>query len=246
MKTLLPVLSCQGCDCLGVIKYFDGWHNTPDGDPVRLPNAICCHETDDGILWKHTNHRTGNAVVTRSRVLVLQSIITIGNYEYIFAFHLNQAAEITYETRATGIVSTSPISIGEQVPFGTVVAPGVMAAYHQHLFSLRIDPALDGHKNSLLVGESVRMPMNRAEVNNPFGVGYTTTKSYVETEGPVDTDVTKDRTFKIVNESVRNPVSDTPVGYKISPHYSQMILADPSSYHSRRSEFAEHALWVTK
>ena len=44
-----------GCDCLGLIKYFDAWHNTTSGDPLKLPNVVCCHEQDDGILWKHTN-----------------------------------------------------------------------------------------------------------------------------------------------------------------------------------------------
>jgi primary-amine oxidase len=71
-----------GCDCLGHIKYFDGWHNTSSGDPLKLPNVVCCHEQDDGILWKHTNFRTGNAAVTRSRILVLQTVITVTNYEY--------------------------------------------------------------------------------------------------------------------------------------------------------------------
>ena len=77
--------------------YFDGWHVTSSGEPLKLPNVVCCHEQDDGILWKHTNFRTGNAVVTRSRILVLQTIITVTNYEYIFAFHFGQDASIHYE-----------------------------------------------------------------------------------------------------------------------------------------------------
>ncbi|RDW60683.1 amine oxidase-2 [Coleophoma cylindrospora] len=235
-----------GCDCLGSIKYFDTYHHTLAGDPVKMPNVVCCHEIDDGILWKHTNYRTNNAIVTRSRMLVLQTIITVGNYEYIFAFQFTQAAEINYEVRATGILSTNPIDIGDSVPYGTVVAPGVMAPYHQHLFSLRIDPSIDGQQNSLLVEESHAMPINDPAVHNPIGVGYTTTKSIVEQETPLDTDVTKARIFKIINENVLNPITNTPVGYKLVPHYSQMLLADPSSFHAKRSEFTTHALWVTK
>ncbi|KAH6662112.1 amine oxidase [Halenospora varia] len=235
-----------GCDCLGSIKYFDAYHHTLSGDPVKFPNVICCHEIDDGILWKHTNYRTDNAVVTRSRVLVLQTIITVGNYEYIFAFQFTQAAEINYEVRATGILSTNPIDIGDSVPYGTVVAPGVMAPYHQHLFSLRIDPAIDGQKNSLLIEESHPMPLDDPNVHNPIGVGYMTTKEIVEKESPLDLDVTKARIFKIINENVLNPVTNTPVGYKLVPHYSQMLLAHPSSFHAKRSEFGAHAVWVTK
>ncbi|KAJ5672169.1 hypothetical protein N7507_001296 [Penicillium longicatenatum] len=234
-----------GCDCLGVIKYFDGWHNTMTGDPVKLPNVICCHEQDDGILWKHTNFRTQNAVVTRSRILVLQTIITVSNYEYIFAFHFGQDTSIHYEVRATGILSTCPINIGDSVGYGTVVAPGVLAPYHQHLFSLRIDPSIDGMLNSLQVEESHPLPIDNSEIHNPFGVGYTTSSKIVTEEGGLDLDVTKNRTFKIINENTINPITGTPVGFKLLPCYSQMLLAHPKSYHAKRSEFGSHAIWVT-
>ncbi|KAF2156374.1 copper amine oxidase [Myriangium duriaei CBS 260.36] len=234
-----------GCDCLGHIKYFDGWHNTNSGEPLKLPNVICCHEQDDGILWKHTNFRTQNAVVTRSRILVLQTIITVTNYEYIFAFHFGQDASIHYEVRATGILSTSPVTLGQSLPYGTIVAPGVLAPYHQHLFCLRIDPAIDGHENSVVVEESEAMPVDDPNVHNPFGVGYTTVSNVVEHECGLDLDFNKNRVFKIVNENKINPVTKTPVGFKLLPHYSQKLLAHPSSYHAKRSEFGAHAIWVT-
>ncbi|KAJ5807883.1 hypothetical protein N7474_009152 [Penicillium riverlandense] len=235
-----------GCDCLGLIKYFDAWHNTASGEPVKLPNVICCHEQDDGILWKHTNFRTQNAVVTRSRILVLQTIITVSNYEYIFAFQFGQDASIHYEVRATGILSTCPIDIGDEVSYGTIVAPGVLAPYHQHLFSLRIDPSIEGTENSLQVEESHMMPVGNPEVHNPFGVGYTTRSQIVTEEGGLDLDFTTNRTFKIINEKKTNPITGTPVGFKISPCYSQMLLAHPESFHAKRSEYASHAIWVTR
>lgn len=235
-----------GCDCLGLIKYFDGWHTTKAGDPMKLPNAVCCHEQDDGILWKHTNHRTQNAAVTRSRILVLQTIITVSNYEYIFAFHFGQDASIHYEVRATGILSTAPINVGDKVDFGTIVAPGVLAPYHQHLFSLRIDPAIDGSANSLQVEESHAMPINDPKIHNPFGVGYHTKSEIVANEGGLDLDFNSNRTFKIINENKTNPITGTPVGFKLLPCYSQMLLSHPESYHAKRSEFGSHAVWVTR
>ncbi|KAK4185953.1 copper amine oxidase [Podospora australis] len=235
-----------GCDCLGHITYFDGWLVSHSGDPIKMPNVICCHEIDDGILWKHTNPRTNNAAVTRSRVLVLQTIITASNYEYIFLFYFSQDASIHYEVRATGILSTAPIDVGDTVPYGTVVAPGVLAPYHQHMFCLRIDPALDGHSNSLIVEESHALPINDPAVHNPFGVGYITKPVYIETETGLDLDHRINRVFKIVNENKLNPTTGTPVGFKLLPCYSQMLLAHPSSYHAKRSEFAQHAVWVTR
>ena len=233
----------------GTIKYFDAWHNTKSGAPMKLPNVVCCHEQDDGILWKHTNFRTGNAAVTRARILVLQTIITVSNYEYIFAFHFGQDASISYEVRATGILSTVPIKHGltsDSVPYGTVVAPGVLAPYHQHLFSLRIDPAIDGHANSLAIEESKPMPVDNPSVHNPFRMGYVAESQFVEEEGGFDLDFAKARVFKFVNESQINPVTGTPVGFKLLPQYSQGLLAHPDSLHARRSEFGQHAVWVTR
>lgn len=233
-----------GCDCLGHIRYFDAWHNTAAGEPLKLPNVVCCHEQDDGILWKHTNFRTQNAVVARSRILVLQTIITVSNYEYIFAFHFGQDASIHYEIRATGILSTVPINLGDKVPYGTVIAPGVMAPSHQHLFCLRLDPAISGHINSLQVEETV--PMASDDIYNAYMMGYETQHYYVANESGLDLDHKRNRTFKVVNEGVVNPITRDPVGFKIVPHYSQMLLAHPDSYHAKRSEFAQHAIWVTR
>lgn len=127
-----------GCDCLGSIHYLSATLADDKGNPLDMPNVICVHEQDNGIGWKHTNYRTGRAAVVRNRELVVQSIITVANYEYIMAFMFNQAGEVTYEVRATGVLSTQPIDEGIEVPFGTVVHPGVLAVHHQHIFSLRV------------------------------------------------------------------------------------------------------------
>lgn len=123
-----------GCDCLGMIKYFSGWLSDEEGNPVAAENVTCLHEQDGGIGWKHTNVRTGNASITRARNLVIQSIITVGNYEYIFAWIFMQNGNVELETRATGILSTQLIDDGKTSPWGNVVSRGVLATNHQHLF----------------------------------------------------------------------------------------------------------------
>jgi len=42
-----------GCDCLGSIYYMDAWISDVNGDPYCLKNAVCIHEEDSGVLWKH-------------------------------------------------------------------------------------------------------------------------------------------------------------------------------------------------
>src|SRR5690606_11033439 len=42
-----------GCDCLGEIVYLDAVMATESGDASTVSQAICLHEEDFGILWKH-------------------------------------------------------------------------------------------------------------------------------------------------------------------------------------------------
>ncbi|KAL8981743.1 MAG: hypothetical protein Q9177_005480, partial [Variospora cf. flavescens] len=232
-----------GCDCLGSIHYLDAVLNTDKGEPWHMENVVCIHEQDAGIGWKHTNYRTGKAAIVRSRELVVQSIITVANYEYIMAFIFNQAGEIKYEVRATGIVSTQPVDAGVEVPWGTIVHPGVLAAHHQHIFSLRVDPAIDGNSNRLIYEEA--HPMPRSDFNL-HGVGYTVEETLIDRSGGFDINTDHNRTFKIQNSSVRNPVNGKPVAYKIHAPPFQKMLADPDSFHFKRAEFANHNIYATK
>ncbi|KAK4994420.1 hypothetical protein LTR28_000887, partial [Elasticomyces elasticus] len=232
-----------GCDCLGSIHYLSGVLATDKGDSMEMPNVICVHEQDGGIGWKHTNYRTGRAAIARNRDLVLQSIITVANYEYILAFMFNQAGEVTYEVRATGILSTQPIDEDLEVPWGTVVHPGVLAAHHQHIFSLRVDPAIDGHSNRLVYEEAHAMP--RSDFN-PHGTGYVAKETVVTHSGGYNVDYDVNRIFKIQNTSVRNPVNHKPVAYKIHAPPFQKMLSDAESFNHKRAEFADKNIYAVK
>ena len=233
-----------GCDCLGAIHYVSAVLADDEGEPTPMPNVICVHEQDGGIGWKHTNYRTGRAALARSRELVVQSILTVSNYEYVLAFYFNQAGEVTYEVRATGILSTQPIDEGVSVPWGTVVHPGVLAAHHQHIFSLRIDPMIDGHANRLVYDECHTLPRDDF---NPHGTGYVSNRTLVEHSTGLDTAPAQGRVFALQNATVLpNPVNGETVGYKIVAPPFQPMLADPSSFHHKRAEFADRALYVLR
>ncbi|KAK1726039.1 copper amine oxidase [Colletotrichum acutatum] len=233
-----------GCDCLGVIKYFDGVLTDAKGSAVETKNVICLHEQDNGINWKHTNWRTGRAVVTRRRELVIQFIITLANYEYIFNFKFDQAAGIVVEARATGIVSVVNIDPGKTAPWGNVVSPGALAQNHQHVFCVRIDPSVDGNENTVVQEES--LPLKMDQRTNPNGNLYEVRQTPITTSAGFDAAPMNNRVFKIQNLSKPNPISGKPVGYKITPPATQLLLADPNSVQSKRALFARHHLWVTK
>jgi primary-amine oxidase len=208
------------------------------------PNVVCLHEQDNGIGWKHTNWRTGRAVVVRSRELVVQFIVTLANYEYIFAYKFDQAGGITVEVRATGIVSVVSIDPGKRSDYGNVVSEGILAQNHQHIFCVRIDPAIDGHENTVCIEESHPATIN--QVTNPAGNLYEVRKTPIKQSSWWDASPQLNRIVKMVNPNKTNPISGNPVGYKFTPLPTQLLLADPESIQARRAQFAQHHLWVTK
>ena len=134
-----------GCDCTGEIKYFDGITTDSLGNPLTIENAICMHEEDDSILWKHFDFREGTAETRRSRKLVISFIATVANYEYAFYWHLFLDGSIEFLVKATGILSTAGQKPGEKSPYGqTLNNDGLYAPIHQHMFNVRMDFELDG------------------------------------------------------------------------------------------------------
>jgi len=220
-----------GCDCLGLIHYFSGALVSHLGVGEDKPNVICLHEQDMGIGWKHTNFRTNRVAITRNRMLVLQQIITVANYEYIFAWMFDQAGAIHFETRATGILSTCAIDPGKRSEWGNVVSPGALAQNHQHIFTMRIDPAIDGHKNTIVQEDVVSLPISKER--NPYGNAFVVEKQVIKKSGWADAAPQKNRVFKIINSAKKNPMSGNPVGYKLGKlgFYNFLSLNSHSIFH---------------
>ena len=139
-----------GCDCLGEIRYLDATVANGDGMPVPIPNAICIHEEDAGVLWQHIEWRTGEGEVRRGRRLVISSFSAIGNYDYGFFWYLHQDGSIAYEVKLTGVLSTGAVDPDERPRHGVLVAPGLNAMVHQHYFNVRLDLDVDGPENSVV------------------------------------------------------------------------------------------------
>ena len=139
-----------GCDCLGEIHYFDFDFVNTAGEIESIPNAVCMHEEDDSILWKHTELRTNKVEVRRSRKLIISCIATVGNYEYGFYWVLRQDGSIELEVKAIGLVQTAALPPGESPKFGVMMEEGCYAPNHQHFFCARLDMNLDGPSNQVV------------------------------------------------------------------------------------------------
>ncbi|WP_224402210.1 primary-amine oxidase [Pseudonocardia sp. ICBG1034] len=229
-----------GCDCLGDIHYLDAVVADDLGNPRTISNAICMHEEDHGVLWKHTDIFTGAREVRRQRRLVISFFTPIGNYDYGFYWYLYLDGTIELECKATGIVFTS----GTPGEYATEVAPGLGAPFHQHLFSARLDMTVDGTANAVEEVEAVRVPMGEGNAHgNAFA--RSATRLTRESQAQRDADPGSGRVWHVVNTESTNALG-RPVGYVLHPHGQPTLLADPASSIHARATFASKALWVTR
>jgi primary-amine oxidase len=232
-----------GCDCLGEIRYLDGVVNDNDGGAVTMPNAICLHEEDHGIAWKHTNFRNGYVEVRRMRRMVISSIVTVGNYEYAYYWYLYQDGSLEYEVKLSGIISNGVMAEGTAPEHGTIVAPGVYGPHHQHFFNVRLDMAVDGMRNRVYEVTPTALPEG---AGNPVGNAWRAEEVLIEDESQAKraADPLRGRYWKIVNDGVRNELGQ-PVAYKLVPEHTIAPFAHPGSAVAKRAGFISHPLWVT-
>jgi len=232
-----------GCDCLGEIAYLDGVVNDNDGRAVTLPNAICLHEEDHGIAWKHTDFRTGYVEVRRMRRMVISSIVTVGNYEYAYYWYLYQDGTIEYEVKLSGVISNGAVKPGQTPDYGVVVAPGVYGPNHQHFFNVRLDMAVDGAANRVY---EVTPTADPAGPENPVGNAWRANEVLIadETMARREADPLAGRYWKITNDNIKNELGQ-PVAYKLMPSHVIRPFAHPGSAVARRAPFMFSPLWVT-
>ena len=231
-----------GCDCLGEISYLDAVVHDSHGQPLTIRNAVCIHEEDDGILWKHVDERSG-AEVRRARRLVISFHVTVANYEYLVYWRFYQDGNIECEVRATGIMVTSSFPPGRPPATGTIVDERTYAPYHQHFIVARLDLDVDGTPNTVYAVESRALPVSDA---NPYALALVTeeTPLHTESDGRQDYNWDSQRAWKVASTRSVNGLGGRPA-YKLIPGGTFPALIDESSPAKQRAEVIGHTLWVT-
>ncbi len=216
-----------GCDCVGDITYLDAVLADNAGQVRVIPQAICIHEEDTGILWKHFDNWNGSSDSRRNRRLVVSFFVTVGNYDYGFYWYFSLDGSIELEVKATGVVFTSAYP-GPGYAYASELAPGLGAPYHQHLFSARLDMMVDGAANAVDELEAVLVP--RGE-QNPTGTGITQTVTRLRTELEAQrmADNARNRVWLVSNPGEGKPA---------------LLADDRSDIYARATYSAKH-LWVT-
>ena len=234
-----------GCDCLGEIHYLDAYKLAFNGSAEKIDNAICIHEEDFGVQWKH-NDSTGMGYneVRRSRRLVISSFATVGNYDYGIFWYLYLDGTIQLEMKLTGIVGISAYhedihKSGQDFK----ISPELSSPIHQHLFNVRIDWDLDDGDNQLFETNVESLPITN---NNPEGTQFHAVSSHLIKESQAKRNIApeKSRTWKVVNPNKLNKVG-SPTAYKILYGNTPTLLSSPESPPGIRASFAKHNIWAT-
>ncbi|KAI1086003.1 copper amine oxidase [Rostrohypoxylon terebratum] len=238
-----------GCDCKGSIHYLDADFPTRSGEIRTIKNAICIHEEDDGILFKHSDFRDESVIVTRARKLIIQQIFTAANYEYAIQWVFHQDGTIQPDIRLTGILNTYAMDPEEDTKgWGTQVYPGVNAHNHQHLFCLRVDANVDGPNNTVFMADAVPSDAPVGSPENFYGNAFYAKRTKLDTTGKAKTDYNgaTSRTWDICNTNKLHPHSKKPVSYKLVSREVPPLLPKEGSLVWKRAGFARHSVHVTK
>jgi primary-amine oxidase len=254
----------EGCDCLGYMHYFDAVLNDPDGNPTVIEDAICLHEEDHGLLWKHHDWREGDDEVRRNRRLVVSFITTIGNYDFGFYWYFYQDGGVEAQVRLTGCNATGPMPPGEtESGFAEMIAPDHKSMIHQHVFTARLDFDIDGVNNSVRQVDLETVPYgpggydpeeghaepDREHPNRYGQSAYASRETYEsEAEANAVTNPHTGRYWEIVNENKVNEKTGQPVGYRLRHKNGDntQFAAQPGSSDMKRLGLADKHFWTTQ
>jgi len=233
----------RDCDCIGEAAFLDVHLADGDGDPVTIPNAICVHEEDAGILWKHTDFRTDKPQVRRARRLVVSTFTTVANYDYGLNWYFYQDGTIEFDAILTGILSSKVVS-GSESTYGTTISENISGTNHQHFFAFRLDMMVDGLNNS--VYEINSETMHPSDVN-PHKNAWVARKTQIKTEGESGRVVNPlgGRYWAITNPAIHNKYGDM-VAYKLEPGETVLPMCHPESPILKRAPFLTKHFWVTR
>ncbi len=240
-----------GVDCPESGRLVDALVPDDHGVPAVVPGAICIFERNAGDpAWRHFDNILGTGFEGRRSVeLVIRMIAAVGNYDYFLDWTFTQDGRIKVRIGASGYDGLKGVlsrSMGDstaaaETGYGTLVAPGLVAANHDHFFSLRLDLDVDGPGNSFAIDR-----LTPKDFDGPRS-GWVVQSRVARTErdAMIDYDPARPAYWRVFNPTAPGPVGHSP-GYLLRPGntvaYSLLTAGDMAQ---QRAVFTTHQLWVT-
>ncbi|MGG6892621.1 tyramine oxidase [Rhizobium sp. BR 315] len=248
-----------GVDCPSYATFLPATIADDKGNPLTIPNAICIFERSIGDpAWRHfevfaqTPDKPLPAEGRPATELVVRTASEVGNYDYLMDYRLQQDGQIRIMIGATGldavkgVASTSmdDATAAADTAHGTLIAPNLVAANHDHYFNFRIDFDVDQPVNHF--GTMDIVP-SKVDPKNPrrsmWEVQHTMPKT--EMEARYQLSAMKPRYFMISDPSRKGYLGQEP-GWMI--HHGDVAYGpfdfakDPPM---KRNAYIEYSVWNT-
>jgi primary-amine oxidase len=225
-------------------------------------NRIFFFERDAGPLLMHKQWTDGRTIHARDKQLVVGSVTTLGNYDYMFQWVFRLDGSFNFEADLHGLILNKTVSLekcevctaqsagpGSYEPegeerFGTVVAENTLGVHHQHWINLRMDFDIDGPVNAIKECSTKALPED--PVTNPNGRAFMGVHKIIgtEKEATSDIDMASNRTWVIYNPAVKSSLGH-PAGYEIVPGPNTATMM-PKSRSAENVGFTSNHFWATQ
>jgi primary-amine oxidase len=241
-----------GTDCPASAIYLSPVTANAAGGVETLDRRVCLFERTPGApLWRHFDIITRSLESRPAIELVVRYISTVGNYDYILDWVLDQGGNITFRGGATGIDAVKGVSsrtladptAREDTAYGNLVSAGRAGINHDHFFSLRLDLDIDGPANSFM---QARLVPERLPDGSPRRSIWRLKHEVATTDTDARYTLSYERPamWHVVNPGRKNALG-YPVSYMLHASGNALPLVDADDPALGRAQFARHHLWVT-
>ena len=238
-----------GEDCPENATYFDQAYADWKGRAHLKPRAACLFEQLAAMAWRHDND--GTVESRKMRELVLRTIGTFGNYDYVVDWVFQQNGTIRVRVGATGSDETKSVKSrtaaedadGEASRYGRYIAENTVGVDHDHFFAFRLDFDIDGTANSFVRDKLQLKHLPADSLRKSLWVAEPDTAK-TEEQAKLHMDTGHPENWRVINPSVKSPLG-YPVGYELMPGDNAMSLLSPEDYPQKRAGFTDFQVWVT-
>jgi len=241
-----------GPDCPANAVFFDAAFADDQGKPYTQANAACLFERYAGdIAWRHYDSVTGQNKVRIQTDLVLRSISSVGNYDYIFDWIFRQDGTIKIALGATGIPLVKAVGSrtlaedqsGLDTAYGHQVTENTVAINHDHFISYRLDLDVDGQQNSFVYESLTPERLDGQSPRKSIWVLDSHTAA-TEEDAKLQINIQRPALWRVINPNVIGPMG-YPVSYQLEPQANAVSLLSPDDFPQQRAGFTDFNLWVT-
>lgn len=254
---LTPLVA--GIDCPRHATFLPAMIADDQGNPLEIPDAICIFERDIGDpAWRHfevfaqSPEQYVPAEGRPATELVVRTASEVGNYDYLIDYRFMQNGQMEIKIGATGLdgvkgaasTSMDDETAEADTEYGTLIAPNLVAANHDHYFNFRLDFDVDQPKNRFMTMDIV--PAEIAE-DSPrrslWKVEHKVPKSELEARYQISS--FEPRYFMLQNPDRKGKLGHNP-GYMI--HHGSVAYG-PFDFENdppmKRNAYIEYSVWNT-